>query len=258
MESSFFDESLFDGHLTEIRKRLRKERQDKIASRVLSRLNAQSSVGGDGENSGGMNGVGASGDGACGDGAADINAKMLDNPTDESQAASGAATASAESKETDDESNPGYAEIWQLCSKVCSLLTENMKEAMTEIKKRVDELKTDVEGAASSEAKEEDGKAKENPETDEAGAAAAAAACLESPTTSDKSPDSPTESASECSLTIGSIPSSEAFLALPAAPENHKFHSKPIVPSDPKAFTTALRKELKLMSCSLPDGIFVR
>ena len=245
MESSFFDESLFDGHLTEIRKRLRKEKQDKIASRVQKRLEAQQKVAEDDkkpEQDGMMtNGSAVEGENATGG---------HQNPTKEEGATAG-----------EEENNPELAAFWELCSKVCNLLMTNMSEAKEEISKRVTQLKSDVEmkdaeeasspalvAAGSSEGletqdKNGDGKEEENAEV-------ISASSSSSSTSSATTPDGAAAPALAQPL--------EAFLALSSAPEGHKFYAKPVVPTDQKAFAGAVRKDLKLMSSSLPEGILVR
>ena len=107
MESSFFDESLFDGHLADIRKRLRKEKQDKIATRVLNRLEAQQKAG-----------------------SQENDNNIEDKKEDEAMAVDGAPLTNGGASASDghatagstDDNSPEYGVIWQLCSKVCNLL----------------------------------------------------------------------------------------------------------------------------------------
>jgi len=284
METRFFNESLFDGHLADIRKRVRKEKQDKIASRVLNRLEAHLKAGtnessGSGASESGGGGAGENGaDGESEGGAVAAKESFVENFNDnavkreseseveskdsrkdhltESQGAE-----ASQKKDDDDDDNPEYSEIWQLCSTVCGLLTENMTEAMTEIKKRVDQLKIDVDGEKSTENRSQEGneeneqnvEMKDERVADENGIATPDDVLLSPSANSLESAEGASASSSATFITP-----SEAFLVLPAAPENHKFYSKPVVPTDQRAFASAIRKELKLMASSLPEGIFVR
>ena len=238
MESSFFDESLFDGHLADIRKRLRKEKQDKIASRVLHRLEAQQKAGSQDEN-----------DDAVEDKKED---EMM--AIDGALASNGGANGDAAAASTDD-NNPEYGVIWQLCSKVCNLLTVNMAQAREEISKRVTQLKSDVESKDNdgAEAIDVDTPSKEVNGEDYSA----------SPVSKDDSSIS-LDAGAEGGATASAVTApeilrpAESFLALPAAPESHKFFAKSSIPVDQRAFASAVRKELKLMASSLPNGIFVR
>nr|XP_045602327.1 (E3-independent) E2 ubiquitin-conjugating enzyme UBE2O-like isoform X6 [Procambarus clarkii] len=69
---------------------------------------------------------------------------------------------------------------------------------------------------------------------------------------------SPTEG---CGLALGNcLPSSEpdGFLVLEAAPDSHKFKLTMFQPTDPPHFYRTVRKEMKLLTTSLPPGIWVR
>ena len=255
METCFFDESLFDGHLADIRKRLRKEKQDKIASRVLHRLQAQQKAGslndegkgeGGGEDGGGVNKEAK-------------EEKMIVDENDAGGTAAAQSAATSAAAPSAEENDPEYGVIWQLCSKVCNLLTVNMSEAKEEISKRVTQLKSDARSKADDDVG--DGAAKAE------GDDAADAAASSSPVSKDDSTTSLTPEADAAGATASvngaagsavSLRPAESFLALPVAPESHKFHAKSTIPVDQRAFAAAVRKELKLMASSLPSGIFVR
>ena len=263
METCFFDESLFDGHLTEIRKRLRKEKQDKIASRVLNRLEAQQKVAAAAveddkkpEQDGTMmaNGSAAEGENAAAAGGGQ----------------KGEEAAAAAAGNDDEENNPELAAFWQLCSKVCNLLMTNMSEAKEEISKRVTQLKSDVDmkdedtliaaiisGEISGPTEQEMLDALDKADGDGKEENAENAVSASSSTTS-SSASTPDGAAAATAAPAAAAQPLEAFLALSSAPEGHKFYAKPIVPTDQKAFATAVRKDLKLMSSSLPEGILVR
>ncbi|XP_069958652.1 (E3-independent) E2 ubiquitin-conjugating enzyme UBE2O isoform X5 [Cherax quadricarinatus] len=69
---------------------------------------------------------------------------------------------------------------------------------------------------------------------------------------------SPTEG---CGQALGNcLPSSEpdGFLVLEAAPDSHKFKLTMFQPTDPPHFYRTVRKEMKLLTTSLPPGIWVR
>ena len=50
----------------------------------------------------------------------------------------------------------------------------------------------------------------------------------------------------------------EVFTIIENAPAHHKYHWSPSQPTDPKLFQKCLRKELDLLSTSLPGGIHVK
>ncbi|CAH1793495.1 unnamed protein product [Owenia fusiformis] len=66
---------------------------------------------------------------------------------------------------------------------------------------------------------------------------------------------SPVSDISDLSATMENI---EAFKILDTVPEGHRFKKTPHQPVNLKSFTTAVRKEMKLLCTSLPSGIFVR
>jgi hypothetical protein len=242
METTFFEEKLFDGHLADIRKSLRKIKRDKIATRVLHRLEGNCTK----EMANGdvvMNGdATATNDAAAAPNDATTatnNAAAALNGAASSEN-NNAAASLEKAPSSEREASPETTEVCNLCAQVCCLLSARMAEAQEEISKRVTQKKSQLQEDEKKVLDEfiqevHDELEKEEASTKEDSTSNISVADMEDgpaseTTTSPSSGSSPSQ------------PSVESFLALSHAPDHHKFFSKPTAPTDQKAFSTAVRR----------------